>query len=722
MPNVPTVTLPSVAPSPSAGLPYQSSAGATPAAFGGDIATAEQGFARQLEQSGDMLAKHAIKMQEDANVTSAEKLFLDQDIKLGKLTEEYNSKQGSARVNALPKFQEDAVALRDEGLNASPNPDVKRKFDQLFTRQLGFSVKAAGRESASAFRADQKATSNAVVANSMNNIARNANDDQQFLASTQNGLESQRALPEYQGASDEVKQYMDRTLVSGAWATRLQSMAATDPLRARELFKKNKEQLDGDVQLKLEPLINQKIIQKDTAIASDQIIGDLGSKTMEERIKKLEGYSEKPYWDYKQSTSGYGTKAQPGDEAIPPEERKAVYTQRLRNELASAYQIVDNNFPGLPKGARDALASLTFNAGSGWTRQGLGQAIREGDMEKAKAILPQYNKVTNPDGTKSELGALTRRRAEELTWWNNDTTEAPTDPVKMQTAAFDKARERAAKVFPDDPVSQAEYLDKLQQKITGDTRVMEKAARDLQLQTRNIVQAELFTPDNAVTSYDKLSARAQQAYDQAPPLLKKSFDDAMIKNSKADVALTPERQFRFDALRGEATLPSTVDKFMSRDLSSIDLPRTQLSMLKKMQDDRKALLEKGAKMAPYMASMRGDLNDLQINESRTDTARNEEFLKFRGVYEKQLMDFAEEKKRPANEQEGREIGKKLLKDIVTGPGYIFGDSWPYTDRAYRAIADKTPIQLRADDPQAHYATLPRGATYKGPDGETRVKP
>src|SRR5438132_10624614 len=252
MPAVPTVAVPSVMPADNA-LPYQNAAGATSDAFGGQIGTAEQALGTQIGQTGDVLAKHALRMQEDANVTSSEKLFLDQDIKLSKLTEDYNSLQGSARVNALPKFHEDAAALREEGLNSSPNPDVKKKFDQLFTRQLGFSIKAAGRESASAFRADQKATSAAITANSMSTIAKNAGDDQQFLASTQNALTSQRSLPEYQGASDEVKLYMDRSLVSGAWATRLQSMAKSDPLRARELFKKNKESIDGDAQLKLEP-------------------------------------------------------------------------------------------------------------------------------------------------------------------------------------------------------------------------------------------------------------------------------------------------------------------------------------------------------------------------------------------------------------------------------------------------------------------------------------
>jgi lysozyme len=41
-------------------------------------------------------------------------------------------------------------------------------------------------------------------------------------------------------------------------------------------------------------------------------------------IRQSEGYSPTAFWDYKQNTSGYGTKARPGDENIPQDQLKAV--------------------------------------------------------------------------------------------------------------------------------------------------------------------------------------------------------------------------------------------------------------------------------------------------------------------------------------------------------------------------------------------------------------
>lgn len=709
--TVPSPATASVAPIASTGIGYQTAAGATPDAFGASIGTAEQGLGKQLEATGDMLATHALKMQDDLNVAHSEDLFLKGSTELGQLQEKYKSLEGANRVNALPQFMDDAAAIREKYRNQAPNDDVNKKFDQLFTRQLGYSVREAGSLAGQATRQYMRDTSSAVQANSLSEIAKNSDDDKQFLANTSTGLESMRAQPDYTGASPEVQKNKDETFVSSAWATRLQSLAVDNPIRARDLLNKNKDSLDGITQLKLEPLINQAIINKDVPVRSDAIIQQVGSGSMEDRLKKLEGYSEKPYADFKQTSSGYGTKAQPGDENIPPEQRQAVYTQRLRNELSSAYQIVDNFAPGLAKGARDALADLTYNTGSAWTSSGLGQAIHAGDMEKAKSILPQYNQAggeVNP--------ALVKRRAEELTWWNNDTGPALSDPAAMLSKSLDLAKEAGAKVFPNDSVNQAKYIDTLQSRLSSDLGLMQRSARDMQLQTQNNIYKEIYAdPNNPITSLDKLSPQAQALYTAAPYGLQKNIDAAIKRAATQDVPLTAERQARFDTLRGESI--NEPDKFMSRNIAEQDLPRPQQSILLKAQADRKALVDKGTKLNASMQAVQPLLNDAGITQSKTDKSKQDEYNKFSGVFDQQLQNFTQKNQRPPNDKETREIGQGLLKDIVTSKGW-FGDN---TSKAYQVVADKTPITLNVDDPNSHFATLPRGATFIGPDGKPRVK-
>lgn len=711
MPVVPAPAVPSVAPTGNTGIGYQNANGASPEAFGAGIGQAEQGLARQLESTGNVLEKHALKMQEDVNASSAKDLFLQGDVEIGKLTTDYNSLEGANRVNAYPAYVDAIGGVRAKYKQLAPNDDVARRFDQDFARRVGYSIVDGARSAATANKQYQSQTNSAVQANALSHIAANSKDDNRFETELGIGLDTVKNSDDYKGASPEVKTQHEQAFVSGAWATRLQAMAKTEPLRARDLFNKNKDSINGITQLKLDDSINQSIINVQSRVDSDKIIqsGALVDQTLAEKVKALEGYKEKPYADFKQTSSGYGTKAQPGDENIPPEQRRAVYEQRLYSELGRAANIVDNFAPGLPKGTRDALISLTYNAGSAWTSSGLGNKIRAGDLEGAKENFGQY---TNAGGGMNE--GLVARRATELSWWGGEPRDS--EPASQIGAALDKAKETALKTFPDDPANQAKYLDTLQSRIKSDFSVLQQSARDMQLQTRNVVQTELFDPDHHVTSYDRLSPKAQQAYDQAPPALQQSFQQAMRKNATADVPLTAERQDRFDTLRGESI--NEPDKFMSRDISNEDIPRPQKSILLKTQADRKALVDKGGKLNSAMSVIQPLLNDLQIGKSASDPSKNAEYNKFAGVFDKALDSFYQDKKRPPNDKETREIGASLLKDVVTGPGW-FGDR---TERTYRVLADQTPITLKAEDPAAHYATLPKGATFIGPDGQKRIKP
>lgn len=146
-----------------------------------------------------------------------------------------------------------------------------------------------------------------------------------------------------------------------------------------------------------------------------------------DEIKGFEGYSPAAAWDYKQSSSGYGTKAQPGDENLPPEQLKAIHEQRLTDEIAKAAAHVDSVNPELPPGARAALISLTYNAGPGWAKAGLGDLVRAGDLQGAQQRILEYNKAGG-----KVLPGLVDRRAKEASWFDagqpNQTRVATAEP------------------------------------------------------------------------------------------------------------------------------------------------------------------------------------------------------------------------------------------------------------------------------------------------------
>lgn len=164
-----------------------------------------------------------------------------------------------------------------------------------------------------------------------------------------------------------------------------------------------------------------------------------------DQIKGFEGYSPQAAWDYKQSSSGYGTKAQPGDENIPPDQLKAIHEQRFTDEIGRAAAAVDGINPNLPPGARAALISLTYNAGPGWTQSGLGELVRAGDLQGAQQRIQEYNKAggeVNP--------GLVKRRTAESAWFGGQPTPAvqtaQASPVATQAAPLNLAPQ-AAPIF-----------------------------------------------------------------------------------------------------------------------------------------------------------------------------------------------------------------------------------------------------------------------------------
>lgn len=126
-----------------------------------------------------------------------------------------------------------------------------------------------------------------------------------------------------------------------------------------------------------------------------------------DRVKKFEGFTPTAQWDYKQHSNGYGTKALAPGETID----QATADQRFQAELGKAGQAVMAFVPNAPQPVKEALTSLTYNAGPGWMQSGLGQLAQAGDWNGVAQRLLQYNKAggqVNP--------GLVNRRAVEASW------------------------------------------------------------------------------------------------------------------------------------------------------------------------------------------------------------------------------------------------------------------------------------------------------------------
>ena len=121
-------------------------------------------------------------------------------------------------------------------------------------------------------------------------------------------------------------------------------------------------------------------------------------------IRTFEGFTPQAQWDYAQHSNGYGTRALYPGEVID----RAEAERRFQSEIASARAVVDRHAANVDEGTKAALTSLTFNAGEKWTRDGLGDAVRRGDMDTVRSLFLEYNKA----GGKLLAGLAARRTAE----------------------------------------------------------------------------------------------------------------------------------------------------------------------------------------------------------------------------------------------------------------------------------------------------------------------
>jgi lysozyme len=129
-------------------------------------------------------------------------------------------------------------------------------------------------------------------------------------------------------------------------------------------------------------------------------------------VKEFEGCAPKAFWDYRQYSIGYGTRAWSPQETIDCESEAE---QRLLVELGHAQTQVDALGAALTPGQRGALTSLTFNAGASWMQSGLGEAVRVGDWIKARGIFLQYVRANG-----QVLEGLIRRRRAEAAWFEEE--------------------------------------------------------------------------------------------------------------------------------------------------------------------------------------------------------------------------------------------------------------------------------------------------------------
>ena len=194
----------------------------------------------------------------------------------------------------------------------------------------------------------------------------------------------------------------------------------------------------------------------------------------------------------------------------------------------------------------------------------------------------------------------------------------------------------------------------------------------------------------------QLDPNAKAAWDQMQathPSMMRKYLDILAKNSKGDVAMTPERLNNWQTLYGESIRDQ--DEFMAdtKDLSKLDLPRAQIMEIIRMQGEIYKKQDASPQITHAMSLTQSMLNPLGITAADNPKKRD----LFVGVLHDVMEDYQQQNKKPMGDDDIRTAAQRLLNP-VTNPGFfghVFGKSSPWFE-SIDAVPNDAAEMIRQD--------------------------
>jgi GH24 family phage-related lysozyme (muramidase) len=416
-----------------------------PSMFGATTARAEEQFGQGVEKAGTTgvdIATEQAQLQSKVHATDVKSWYADQTTDLHA---QMMSMQGRAAIDALPEYKKKLADLKDQALSQVPGEATKAMLGESLTTMQDQYYRYWSGHAAGQFKTYQDKVAQDAVASS-SALAVNS-----LLAGDQVGFE--RRLREqdaevhnfYDGQGyapgdmdAEVAKRRGITL-----KTAIETVAAGgDVGKAQALLDQYKGRMDPTSVLQVTANLKSGIAQLQGRDLADEESGHASPNaetiagvpsSFVAQVKRTEGFAPSAKWDYKQFSSGYGTKANFEGEQISREEAD----RRFATEFAKAARIVDSVNPNLDPGTKAALTSLTYNAGADWVNSGLGDKVRAGDLDGAKQAFLQYNKA----GGETNEGLANRRYRESL-WFGSSEAPPSNGPLVDKQIAYERVLAR----------------------------------------------------------------------------------------------------------------------------------------------------------------------------------------------------------------------------------------------------------------------------------------
>lgn len=643
--------------------PRGSISGAAPAqAFGAASAEATQRLGAEVARTGDEIFARAIALQQldqQAEASNAYSEFVKQQ---GVKFANYETLQGKEAVDSYKPFIDDLSSAREE-FSGKLNSDYARKiFDNESRSFLAHTTMSAARHSATQNKNYLIGTSQSTVDAAVDAAGANPTSEDLYLSSL-GKVDSQRAqMQTLRGWSPEQADEWSLSEKSKVVAARVESLARTNPAAAQKVL--NQAQKDGivssDIAGKAGQFIRNQRIAVTSRVESAEFLAGKGFAFGSGKV------SGERLLDAIASNESGGNYAARGPEVVSGDFKG----QRALGK----YQIMPGNLqPWLKEAGMPSMSEVEF----------LNNHKAQDDLAKFKLL--QYQEK---HGSANEAARHWRGLADV----DPTVNETAATYLKKFNAALGRtaktadveslAGDRAKSIIPDDDEFNQVFVDKVR---TEHNRVLQQEKVENFERVQSVAEAinTVGSGGRLVTSLDQLSPDAQEQYNQLKPTDQIKFRNALWKNAEGGYAPTPENTAAFQRWMGLLINPQISDddrqKALDQDFGTMEMPAKYRLAL--MKEQRRVMAKEGGnpQVGHAMQVLGPMLNQADVTKDDRD--------QFRGILQEILLtQFEGGKKRP-NDAEILEIGRGLLRQVVTSRGWLWDSRGP-------AFQMEVPEQVR----------------------------
>lgn len=445
-------------------------------AFGGAVGHALSSLGDQVHRSSDQLWQRAVEMQNLENETNAKRADSEYMTKAGMLHAEFSSLEGLAAKQAYPKYIKDLQESRTSVRNSLNNPMAQKMYDASSLNFMGRSIFNGAGHAATQAKVASVNASKSRVQSLTDNIGAQPEDEEGF----QRSVRSIQAETRSQGAqsgwsTDQIKATTD-TNVSSAVATRVTSLARSDPFAAQTMY-------DNAIKIKaLNPVDASRVLasiqtQSRQAIPrgiSSEVNADLDhpaeegipERSLEDRIAEAQSKAE-PYAK--------------NDPLLPDFVKQRVIADYNRSKA------IQRDFN---QRSEQTIASALMTGNK--------EGILPKSVDELKLINPEVSSAWDslkPTTQRKYMAAMAHNANGDKVAWTNETLA---NYQKLKGMAVDNPVEFLAKDVISEamPTSGKKELINQQQRLRQQSETDPRVGRALQVLTPDLQAAGLTKKDN----------------------------------------------------------------------------------------------------------------------------------------------------------------------------------------------------------------------------------